>query len=369
MFRIVRFIALLIAFPIAAIALGEDQSPSSAGKGGGKTRPGPAAAEGEKQTPAEGAPLRDPSMLVRLVRSQALQDDLQLKREARQAIADLVAEVEYPLFQIRDYPAERKRDTLNQLSDKVENSLREKLTETEHARLKEIVLRAHGWPALLTPSRAEALRLTEAQISQIQQALSEPAPAEKEKATPVDARIQKLLTADQKSALAALVGKSFDFSKVPQLAAPAPELRDVTDWVNTQPLKLSDLRGRVVALHFFAFGCSNCVNNQPHYKDWHKRYAGKDVTVLGIHTPETARERDVENLRADAKTRGLEYPIAVDGKASNWTAWSNHMWPSVYLIDRRGYVRYWWYGELNWQGAEGEAWMRSRIDELLAEKE
>jgi peroxiredoxin len=184
-----------------------------------------------------------------------------------------------------------------------------------------------------------------------------------------DERIQKLLTADQKSQLQQMVGRPFDFAKVPQIASLAPELRDVTEWVNTKPVTLADLRGQVVALHFFAFGCSNCVNNQPHYKAWHERYSGKGVTLLGVHTPETARERDVANLKADAKTRQLLYPIAVDGKAANWDAWSNHMWPSVYLIDKRGCVRYWWYGELNWQGAKGEETMRRRIDELLAEKE
>lgn len=63
-----------------------------------------------------------------------------------------------------------------------------------------------------------------------------------------------------------------------------------------------------------------------------------------------------------------QYPVAVDAAAENWKAWGNHLWPSVYLVDKEGRVRYWWYGELNWQGARGEEIMRKRIEELLAEK-
>ena len=87
-----------------------------------------------------------------------------------------------------------------------------------------------------------------------------------------------------------------------------------------------------------------------------------------MHTPETAREREVENVRQDAADAGLTFPIVVDNQKRNWDAWGNSMWPSTYLIDKEGYVRYWWYGELNWQDAEGEALLRKRIEELLAEK-
>jgi hypothetical protein len=91
------------------------------------------------------------------------------------------------------------------------------------------------------------------------------------------------------------------------------------------------------------------------------------LVVLGIHTPEIARERDPENVAGDARQSALTFPILIDNDSSNWNAWGNSMWPSVYLIDKQGYVRYWWYGELNWQGTEGEKLLRARIQELLAE--
>jgi hypothetical protein len=87
-----------------------------------------------------------------------------------------------------------------------------------------------------------------------------------------------------------------------------------------------------------------------------------------VHTPETEGEKVVESIRKSARQYGLEFPIAVDGGLKNWQAWSNNIWPAVYLVDKKGNVRYWWYGELNWQGSDGEKFMREKIVELLAEK-
>ena len=90
--------------------------------------------------------------------------------------------------------------------------------------------------------------------------------------------------------------------------------------------------------------------------------------MIGIHTPETDRERQVDEVRRKASPDDMPYPIAVDNAKANWKAWGNHIWPAVYLIDRQGYIRYWWYGELKWQGRDGEQFMRERIRELLAEE-
>jgi peroxiredoxin len=90
--------------------------------------------------------------------------------------------------------------------------------------------------------------------------------------------------------------------------------------------------------------------------------------VIGVHTPETSRERDIGNVRRDAREAGLTFPILADNDKKNWNTWGNSMWPSVYLIDKQGDIRYWWYGELNWQGAEGERLLRNRIEQLIAEE-
>jgi hypothetical protein len=98
-----------------------------------------------------------------------------------------------------------------------------------------------------------------------------------------------------------------------------------------------------------------------------ERFRDKDVVILGIHTPETAAEQDSATVKTKAADAKLQFPILIDGTKANWTAWGNSMWPSVYLVDKRGYLRHFWPGELKWQGATGDQWMRDRIEELLAE--
>ena len=148
---------------------------------------------------------------------------------------------------------------------------------------------------------------------------------------------------------------------------PAPEFAGVDRWINTKPLTMKELRGRVVVVHFWTFGCINCIHNLPLYQAWQKDLAGKDLVIIGIHTPETEGEKKIENVDANVKQRKIEYPVAVDGSARMWKAWQTNCWPSVALVDRQGNVRYTWEGELNWQGVDGEAQMRRHIKELLAE--
>lgn len=147
----------------------------------------------------------------------------------------------------------------------------------------------------------------------------------------------------------------------------APELDGIEAWVNTKPLALKNLKGKVVVLHFWTFGCINCVRNYPAYTGWHKDFADKGVVVLGVHTPETEGEKIVERIREQVKQNEIKYPVAVDAAAKTWKAWDNRWWPSTYLIDKEGFVRYRWDGELNWKELKGEKAMRERIELLLAE--
>ena len=149
---------------------------------------------------------------------------------------------------------------------------------------------------------------------------------------------------------------------------PAPEFARGTQWLQSKPLTLAFLRGQVVVVHFWTFGCINCVHNYPAYKAWQDKYAGKGVTIVGIHTPEFKHEADAKKILAQAEKNGLKFPIAVDNDGRNWKAWNNRYWPSIYLIDKKGRVRYRWEGELGPAGSKGDRLMRRRIEELLAEK-
>lgn len=152
-----------------------------------------------------------------------------------------------------------------------------------------------------------------------------------------------------------------------EVGTTAPEFAASTLWLQSKPLNLASLRGRVVVVHFWTFGCINCIHNFPSYKAWQEYYAGKAVTIVGIHTPETKGEADVKRVLAKAEVNGLKFPIAVDNDGQNWRNWQNRYWPSVYLLDKKGRVRHRWEGELNFGSTDGERIMRQRIDELLAE--
>jgi peroxiredoxin len=155
----------------------------------------------------------------------------------------------------------------------------------------------------------------------------------------------------------------------PEAPGPAPEFAPGTQWLQSKPLTLASLRGRVVVVHFWTLGCINCIHNYPAYKAWQEKYADKDVTIIGIHTPEFEAESNVKRIQAQAEKNGLKFPIVVDNDRKNWTNWNNRYWPSVYIIDKKGKVRHRWEGELDFGKTKGSRLLSEKIDELLAEKE
>jgi peroxiredoxin len=147
----------------------------------------------------------------------------------------------------------------------------------------------------------------------------------------------------------------------------APEFTGVTSWLNSGPLKLADLKGKVVVVHFWTNGCINCIHNYPHYRAWQNRYKDeKSFQLIGIHTPEFDAEKNVDRIKNRLAQNQLTFPVAVDNDRANWKAWGNRFWPCIYLVDRRGTVRHRWEGEL---GDEGYKKVTAQIDELLAERE
>lgn len=109
------------------------------------------------------------------------------------------------------------------------------------------------------------------------------------------------------------------------------------------------------------------MRNYPWYKGVWKDFQDKGVAVIGIHTPETDAEKNLDALKKRLKDAGLTFPVAVDNKATMWKRYNNAYWPSVYLIDKQGIARWGWAGELGYKGAQGEVLMRMRIENLLKE--
>ena len=149
---------------------------------------------------------------------------------------------------------------------------------------------------------------------------------------------------------------------------PAPMATDftgITDWVGTKPLKLADLKGKVVVVHFFAQGCINCVHNYPYYRAWSKKYAeDKDFVLIGIHTPEFDAEKDLDRLKGQLEKHKLTFPVAIDNDFATWKAWKNEYWPAIYLIDAEGRLKGVRSGELDDKSYAG---ITELIDANLAE--
>ena len=138
---------------------------------------------------------------------------------------------------------------------------------------------------------------------------------------------------------------------LPDLGA-APELRGITEWINSPPLTLKALRGSVVLVHFWTFDCINCQNVQPYVKDWYARYRDQGFTIIGVHTPELDVERHIVNVRDAVTRKGVTFPVAFDPSFATWNAYGNHYWPAFYFVDKRGRVRHAHFGEGEYERSE-----------------
>jgi len=150
---------------------------------------------------------------------------------------------------------------------------------------------------------------------------------------------------------------------------PARELTN-TSWLNAdRPLRLSELRGRVVLLNFWVFTCGNCTRTVPSLVEYDRQYRERGLTIIGIHTPEFppyAGEHDKGNLVRALQRQGITYPNAQDNDRRTWDAYGIRYWPSFVLVDKRGIIRYTGYGEFHLNDGDFREWDR-RIARLLAE--
>jgi cytochrome c biogenesis protein CcdA/thiol-disulfide isomerase/thioredoxin len=142
---------------------------------------------------------------------------------------------------------------------------------------------------------------------------------------------------------------------------PAPEFDRIDLWLNSEPLRMDALRGKVVLIDFWTYSCINCLRTLPHVRAWDEAYRDDGLVVVGVHTPEFAFERDADNVRRAVRDLGVSYPVALDNAYGTWTAWQNRYWPAKYFVDRTGRLRYAHFGEGGY--AESERVLRR----LLAE--
>lgn len=143
-------------------------------------------------------------------------------------------------------------------------------------------------------------------------------------------------------------GKLGDFGLAPELVTPGA-------WLNTaggEPLRMEDLRGKVVLVDFWTYSCVNCVRTIPHLRAWNEAYGDQGLVIVGIHSPEFEFEKSAANVRRAAKELGVSWPVVQDNEFAQWDAYGNRYWPAHYFIDAQGRVRYYQFGEGDYDTSE-----------------
>jgi thiol-disulfide isomerase/thioredoxin len=118
----------------------------------------------------------------------------------------------------------------------------------------------------------------------------------------------------------------------------APNFAGISNWFNSAPLNMADLRGKVVLVDFWTYGCVNCVNTLPHVTELYAKYRDRGLVVVGVHTPEFPFERSASNVQAALKRHGITYPVAQDNDSQTWNAYRNQYWPAQYIVDQSGKI-------------------------------
>ncbi len=126
---------------------------------------------------------------------------------------------------------------------------------------------------------------------------------------------------------------------------PAPNFQGIAAWINSPPLNLSDLRGKVVLVDFWTYSCINCIRTIPYLNAWYSKYGNNGLVIVGVHTPEFQFEKNYSNVAASVKSFGIRYPVAMDSNDATWNAYHNQYWPADYLLDKNGNIRDTHFGE------------------------
>ena len=145
----------------------------------------------------------------------------------------------------------------------------------------------------------------------------------------------------------------------------AAELVGNQAWINSDPLTIDGLQGKVVLVDFWTYTCINCIRTLPYLKEWHAKYQDDGLVILGVHTPEFDFEKDLDNVVKATRDYGLEYPVVQDNDYRTWRAYANRYWPAKYLIDHEGIVRYTHFGEGKY--AETELKIRELLEKAGAD--
>lgn len=374
----------VLALTLSASAL----SASALSASGGPAGTGPAGTFAEDEVQGW-----IPQRLLPVIHSEQGQAALELSPEDLVWLETELRAVDGPWWRSRLLVEAEQRRVVAALEQQLRERLRGRLSAEQMTRLQQMEWQAQGPRALLGSELTQRLSLDADQTAKlrtlaaatqekyaawqtaVQAAASagvQPgADAESLKAEWSELQQQEpmaalqVLTREQQTELQRLVGPTVALAEAQRIFPLAPEFAVDAQWLGESPGLLADLRSKVVIVHFYAYQCINCQRNFAHYNDWRQRWSRDDVVVIGIQTPETRSERDPVQVQAASKKDGFQFPVLMDSNNEHWNAWGTTMWPTVYVLDQRGYIRMWWQGELNWQGATGDQQIVELVDRLL----
>ena len=146
-----------------------------------------------------------------------------------------------------------------------------------------------------------------------------------------------------------------------KLGPKAAEITRIDGWINSDPLLISELKGKVVLIDFWTYTCVNCIRTLPYLRDWHAKYADHGLVMIGVHTPEFEFEKDFANVKKAVEDFEIEWAVALDNEYGTWRAYENRYWPAKYIIDHNGVVRYTHFGEGKY--AETEEMIRGLLQQ------
>ena len=134
----------------------------------------------------------------------------------------------------------------------------------------------------------------------------------------------------------------------------APEFAGTQEWINSEPLSMDGLLGKVVLIDFWTYTCVNCIRTLPYLQSWQERYADDGLVIVGVHTPEFEFEKLYDNVVQATETEGVSWPVVQDNEFSVWRSYSNRYWPAKYLIDQNGVIQFRHFGEGRYAETEEE---------------
>lgn len=330
---------------------------------------------------------RIPRTFLNMARSIEGQREMGVQGTNALWLDTLLREIDAEWAVARARPESSQHAAMAGLESRLARKIAERLGPPALHRLHQLEVQAQGGRALLRDDVAEFLALTPAQRGKVEALVAQTEEvAARARAANVagkpdpalldgwqrlrkaeDTSAPRILSGEQAARWREALGTARDTSKFQRIQPMAPEFPAGAAWLDGKKARMSSLLGKVVLVHFYAFQCHNCHANFATYNRWQRSLRGKGVEIVGIQTPETEAERDPRRIAEAARGSGFEFPVLLDLQSEAWRAWGNSVWPTVYVVDRRGYVRHAWVGELNWQGARGDRVIERIVDALLAE--